>query len=226
MFEGVVEVHLKGLGTTQRRIFDGKKRCFQVMCQGRFKRPVEASALCMGQEFVKAGNIPPWVSELVLTTAARVFSQSAQVEIYALLPYFMSPLLAACQLVNVSQPGEQPALMEAQEDMRLFAPELVDKDGAPMSADKRRKWCDNPKNLEGKMFDTNNIYTFHIWQHLIDFSSYKLSVGNWVNIDLAAALNGQPLQLTCKDTKSDEYAFSMLGKYALHEIRQQKLAQI
>jgi hypothetical protein len=47
-------------------------------------------------------------------------------------------------------------------------------------------------------------------QHLIDFSSYKLSVGNWVNIDLAAALNGQPLQLTCKDTKSDEYAFSML----------------
>jgi hypothetical protein len=52
-----------------------------------------------------------------------------QVEIYALLPYFMSPLLAACQLVNVSQPGEQPAIMEAQEDMRLFAPELVDKDG-------------------------------------------------------------------------------------------------
>jgi hypothetical protein len=36
--------------------------------------------------------------------------------------------------------------------------------GAPMSADKRRKWCDNPKNLEGKMFDTNNVYTFHIWQ--------------------------------------------------------------
>jgi hypothetical protein len=33
MFEGVVEVHLRGLATTQRRIFDGKKRCFQVMCQ-------------------------------------------------------------------------------------------------------------------------------------------------------------------------------------------------
>jgi hypothetical protein len=37
-------------------------------------------------------------------------------------------------------------------------------------------------------------------QHLIDFSTYKLSVGNWCNIDLAAALNGQPLQLTVYDT--------------------------
>jgi hypothetical protein len=43
------------------------------------------------------------------------------------------------------------------------------------------------------------IYTE--WQHLIDFSSYKLSAGGFVNVDLAAALNGQPLQLTVYDTK-------------------------
>jgi hypothetical protein len=36
---------------------------------------------------------------------------------------------------------------------------------------------------------------------LNDFSSYKLSVGGFVNVDLAAALNGQPLQLTVYDTK-------------------------
>jgi Protein of unknown function (DUF1769) len=47
--------------------------------QGRFKRSVKASALCMGQEFVKPGNAPPWLGELVFTAAAKVFSSSTQV---------------------------------------------------------------------------------------------------------------------------------------------------
>lgn len=97
--------------------------------QGRFKRPVDADGLCMGQEFVKAGNVPPWVGEMVLTAAAKVFSSSTQVDIYAKLPYFMNPVLAACQLVNVSEPGQEPQLTEATEDMRLFSSELADKKG-------------------------------------------------------------------------------------------------
>lgn len=73
--------------------------------------------------------------------------------------------------------------------------------GAPLPADRRRKWCDVAKNLEGRTFDTEHVWTFHIWQHLIDFSSYRLSVGGFLGLDLTAALNGQPLQLTCKDTE-------------------------
>lgn len=82
--------------------------------------------------------------------------------------------------------------------------------GDPLPADKRRKWCDIPKNLAGKQFVPDHVYTFHIWQHLIDFSTYSLSVGGFVNLDLTHALNCQPLQLTCKDTHSNEYMFSML----------------
>uniref|UniRef100_A0A383W2N9 Domain of unknown function at the cortex 1 domain-containing protein n=1 Tax=Tetradesmus obliquus TaxID=3088 RepID=A0A383W2N9_TETOB len=209
-FEGIMEIHLKGLPNSQQRLFEGKKRFFQIMCQGRFKRPVPASSLCMGQEFVKPGNAPPWVGELVMTAAAKVFSSSTQVDAYAALPYFMNPLLAACQLVNVSKPGSEPQLAEAQEDMRLLSPALADKHNAPLCPHKRRKWCDTPKNLDGLLLDTQHVYTFHIWQHLIDFSSYKLSVGGFVNVDLAAALNGQPLQLTVYDTKAKEHLFSML----------------
>lgn len=73
--------------------------------------------------------------------------------------------------------------------------------GQPLCAAKRRKWCDVPKHLEGQVLSPDHVYTFHIWQHLIDFSSYKLSVGRFVNVDLAAVLNGQPLQLTVIDTK-------------------------
>lgn len=82
--------------------------------------------------------------------------------------------------------------------------------GAPLSPEKRRKWCDVPKNLQGLKFSPDYVYTFHIWQHIVDFSTYKLSVGGFVNLDLTHALNCQPLQLTCKDTHADEYMFSML----------------
>lgn len=73
--------------------------------------------------------------------------------------------------------------------------------GEPLCPAKRRKWCDVPKNLDGLTLSPDHVYTFHIWQHLIDFSTYKLSVGNFMNIDLAAVLNGQPLQLTVFDTQ-------------------------
>lgn len=82
--------------------------------------------------------------------------------------------------------------------------------GAPLSPEKRRKWCDVPKNLQGLKFSPDYVYTFHIWQHIVDFSTYKLSMGGFVNLDLTHALNCQPLQITCKDTHADEYMFSML----------------
>jgi hypothetical protein len=38
------------------------------------------------------------------------------------------------------------------------------------------------------------------YQHVIDFSTYRLSLGHFGGIDIAGVLNGQPLQLTCYDT--------------------------
>jgi hypothetical protein len=37
----------------------------------------------------------------------------------------MNPVLAACQLVNVSRPGEEPTLDDAKEDVRLMLPKAV-----------------------------------------------------------------------------------------------------
>lgn len=42
LFQGTLEVHLKGLPTSQKRVFEGKKRFFQIMCQV-CGRPTERS---------------------------------------------------------------------------------------------------------------------------------------------------------------------------------------
>jgi hypothetical protein len=49
----------------------------------------------MGQEFVKPGNAPPWVGEIVLRAASKVFSSSAHIDAHTELPYFMNPV--GCQ---------------------------------------------------------------------------------------------------------------------------------
>jgi hypothetical protein len=210
-FAGTVCVDLRGLPTTRPQIFSGnKRRLFHVVIQGRFRRRVAASSLCIGQEFVKPGNAPPWIGELVLSAAARSFSASTRVDARAPLPYFMNPLLAACQLANASREGEEPRdPWAAEEDLKLWAPEL-----ATAPAEQRRRWCDAPANLAGRAFDPADglVWTFHVYQHLVDFANYRLDlagvlprgllprfVGGAAGVDLAPALDCQPLQLTVKD---------------------------
>lgn len=57
--------------------------------QGRFKRPVPAADLMMGQEFVKASQAPPWVAEIVFTAAAKAMSNSTQVRIPSFIYYVL-----------------------------------------------------------------------------------------------------------------------------------------
>jgi hypothetical protein len=224
-FAGTVAIDLRNLPTTRPEIFnDGKRRLFHVVIQGRFRRRVAASSFCIGQEFVKPGNAPPWIGELVLSAAARSFSASTHVDARGKLPYFMNPVLAACQLANVSRAGEEPQdPWEAQEDLRLWAPELVvdggeagsaTTDQRPMPSEQRRRWCDCSQNLAQRNFEPREdlVWTFHVYQHLIDFASYRLNVGlkGFFDIDLAPTLDCQPLQLTLKDVDAKEYAMSWL----------------
>lgn len=38
--------------------------------------------------------------------------------------------------------------------------------GGPMAADARRKFFMNEKNLAGRAFDTDHVWTFYIWQQV------------------------------------------------------------
>lgn len=78
-----------------------------------------------------------------------------QVDAYAELPYFMNPLLAACQLVNVSQPGSEPPLAQAQEDMRLFSPALADKQGEH-GASREQYWELEPQSHQLQFLARSN----------------------------------------------------------------------
>jgi hypothetical protein len=50
--------------------------------------------------------------------ARQVFSKTTIVDAHCEQPYFLNPVLAACQLVNVAKEGEQPDIWDAPEDCR------------------------------------------------------------------------------------------------------------
>ncbi|GBF89589.1 hypothetical protein Rsub_02307 [Raphidocelis subcapitata] len=214
IFVGKVEVKMRGLATTDASAFDGKRRHLHVAAQGRFKRAVRLAAQCTGQEFnipIHGGRSAEIILETILRTCAKVFSRTTIVDAHGERPYFLNPLAASAQLVNVALPGEEPEDMwAAEEDCRLVHPALADAAGNPVSSDKRRRWCDEPANIEGLMVDTDLVYTLQLWQHMVDFSTYRISVGGFMSFDICQMMSSQPLQIMVKDIDSGIYSYCML----------------
>lgn len=111
------------------------------------------------------------------------------------------------QVINCSKPGQEPALDNPTEDMRLMGQKFVKPNGDPYSGSERKRIMSDQRNHTGLVYDTQYIWTFHFWQHLLDLSSFKLDM-SLRQFSLSGHLDNQPLQLMAKDGKSDEYLWS------------------
>jgi hypothetical protein len=156
--QGKIFVHLRGLPTTNNKLFDGKKRYTWGCAQGVFKRPIKVSDICLGQEIevpVKGSSdyviqwvvrqvaqvrsssprwgrevsllLGGWLGNLLLSNhgagrlewippvdptkphtttqtihpaqrRTQTFSKTCVIDLDCEAPYFMNPLLAACQV--------------------------------------------------------------------------------------------------------------------------------
>ena len=103
------------------------------------------------------------------------------------------------QILNISRPGTEPEIWSATEDCRLLHPDLADREGRPLAADKRRKWFDQAVNREAVVIQPDQVVTLHLWQHFADLAQYKLHLG--IPVDLRTFMVGQPLQIMAKDVK-------------------------
>jgi hypothetical protein len=214
LFQGTISVQIRGLKSSDDKYFTGKKRYTHVVMQGRFKHDVSASDLWTGHEWFQVSDLVPtsFVS-IGYTAAAKMFSSTTRVcpsTTNGQIAGFLNPVLASCQLVNVSRPGEEPEAWDAQEDMRLLSTELSDKNGDPLPAEKRRRWFDNPTNASSVLMSKDYVYTWHIWQHWCNISTYRLQLSSFFGVDLCNFSEGQPMQIMAKDSKTGEYSVNLL----------------
>eukprot|EP00879_Flechtneria_rotunda_P006722 GHRR01007062.1.p1 GENE.GHRR01007062.1~~GHRR01007062.1.p1 ORF type:complete len:368 (+),score=129.92 GHRR01007062.1:238-1341(+) len=214
MFEGKLMLHIRGLQSTHRQVFNGKKRYVHLAMQGRLKRDVKASDYWNGHEWFSISNLMPTsFVNIAYTAAAKMFSSTTRVCPSASngqIAGFLNPVLASCQLVNVSVPGQEPDMWAAQEDMRLLSPQLADKNGEPLASEKRRRWFDSPSNAESVVLSREYVYTWHVWQHWCNIATYRLQLGSLLSLDLCQFSEGQPMQIMAKDQSTGEYSINLL----------------
>jgi hypothetical protein len=216
-FVGKAMLNVRGLPSSDDALFAAFKRRSHVVVQGRFKKPLGVSEALTGQEFGRPFEKLPamWLVEHGLLACARRVSTSSAIGGLTTHPYMLLPLLAAAQIANASRPGEEPDMMSATEDLRLWDPSLVAgshhehalstagaapsaADGdAPLPAEARRKLFTRASARASRTFGTDMVWTFHLWQQFIDMSDYTLTVAG-AKYDLARHLAGQPLQFLAK----------------------------
>eukprot|EP00884_Botryococcus_braunii_P000010 jgi/Botrbrau1/10009/Bobra.0012s0097.1 len=207
-FEGRAFAFVRGLGSTPEEVFMGKKRRSVFIVQGRFKRPLHIGSLVTGPEFRRPLKHLPvrWLVEGVLMKMARQISPSVDIGPLNAL-YVLAPLLAMCNTVNVSLPGQEPAVTALKEDLLLFDPSLVSKDGSPMNPEKRKRHFSSLAELGDRTFTQEHVWTFEMCQQYIDMSRYELEVLQ--RFDLTRHLDGQPLQFMLKDRESGRYLINL-----------------
>mmetsp|Transcript_15075 Transcript_15075/g.30717 ORF Transcript_15075/g.30717 Transcript_15075/m.30717 type:complete len:405 (-) Transcript_15075:151-1365(-) len=199
--------------------FHMKKRTFQTVIRGRFKRRVPMSECVTGQMFTRpAGVLPP---RLIVKAAVLLMSHLApqlQSRLEGECPRFLSPLCSTAQTAYIIKKKNQTT--DADEDLEdemqephpsaqssfiQLLPQTNTKNH-PMSLDsdikariKRRKKLFDKLHSSGSVepsFCTQSEYCFEFFQHLILFDKFTLDFPKPVGQhSLKKMLNGQPLQI-------------------------------
>ncbi|BDA45974.1 hypothetical protein COCOBI_08-0660 [Coccomyxa sp. Obi] len=208
LFQGRAVIWAQGLGSSPEGLFAGERRKTSITVQGQFKEDPLLEDVVTGQEFERPlHNLPAtWLLDNVLIKLAKRINPSMDIGRLS-APYLLGPVVAMAQLVNVSRPGEEPDPSKPiNEDMRLFDPTLTDSKGGPMNALQRKKHFWDRRNRLRRTFTKGHIWTFQMYQHFVDLSTYELSM--LYCFDLGRHLDGQPLQLMMKHRASGKYLYS------------------
>lgn len=210
LFEGKCLVRLRDNPTddpaSDHEYFLGRRRRFQAIVQGRFKKELAVSDVLTGHEFVRSlQRLPPSWMLRAGTNLIRRLAPGVQIELHGENPFALSILAATSQAVSADEPGNEPDIRDANipEDISLLGGVFSD---GNTSASTRKRVLSNPDRTKQYTFDTESIYTFDFYQQLLDVATYSLDLG-FTKLGISKNLDGQPIQVMSK-TVDGKYLWS------------------
>lgn len=90
-----------------------------------------------------------------------------------------------------------------------------------MASEKRRRWFDNPANAAKVVIKKDFVYTWHVWQHWCNISTYRLQLNSLLSFDLCQFSEGQPMQIMCKDQSVSSSSSSISCACLPRDLQQQ-----
>lgn len=203
LFVGTALIRIKGCrADDDENYFGGRKRTSTTIIQGRFKEALRADEVLTGQEFFRPfrRRIPRWIVQAG-TMFFRQLAPGLQIDLDSDRPSMFSILAGTAQVFRADEAGTEPDITGRS----VF--EHCEFGGKKLNSAKRKRLLRNPGAAENYIFDTESVYTFDFYQHLLDPFSYTMNLGLIKNVDLAPSLDNQAIQ-ACAKTKDGRYLWS------------------
>eukprot|EP01042_Synura_sphagnicola_P000163 gene163-164_t len=139
-----------------------KKRQFQYVVQGRFKKRLGFSSVYTGQAF--SGPLTELPSSWILSPFLYLLAQlqpGMEADLTSESPYILSPLMSTCQNIVVSKVGEEPAIrvdavgvQPIVEDLRILGADFQPEHGGEAATSgQRARFFSDRVNLSKFSFD-------------------------------------------------------------------------
>jgi len=224
LFIGTLLIRIRNSnGTTQAPYddsfgyFTGMNRRYQAVVRGMFKKDGIAMTDCVTGQVLdrKCGKLPP---KMLLRGAIKVvsfFAPQLQTKLDGDRPICISPLGSTPQVMRLKRENAYDDSYQADQTIELSQEEPDDlassllalipdygfepcKEDTSIARAKVRKkafdklYAEKDKSL---VFDTSTEYSFEFLQHLIDFETFGVDLGNMIGtVFLKDMLDGQPLK--------------------------------
>ncbi|KAL3926179.1 MAG: hypothetical protein SGBAC_013576 [Bacillariaceae sp.] len=178
--------------------FHNKKRHYQFVVQGHFRKAIPLSDLVLGDFYERPFlGIPKGTIMRMYQKFMEALSPGMEMDMTSDTPKIFTAFGSA-QTMHVSMPGQEPDLAKPevlnnlQDDTKLLFGEKPPKKGIVASPSKRRTYLSKPKNASKYSTDPEHVYTVELYDHTMCFGSYQHHVMG-VKADMAKTLNAQPL---------------------------------
>mmetsp|Transcript_30754 Transcript_30754/g.64212 ORF Transcript_30754/g.64212 Transcript_30754/m.64212 type:complete len:331 (-) Transcript_30754:992-1984(-) len=207
LFVGKALIRIRNIESTassDQEYFADRKRTKLLVFQGRVKEPLPCSDVWFGDTYEKPLNmssVAHWVVPIIQKLVPGV-----NMDVLSKNPKVMVPLAGDCKTLNVSRPGEEPDITakEFVEKTSLLT-ELTEEEPF-LSVEQRKKVLRDPKQNGRYMLHPDYVYTFELYDDVIDFADYSIKIPVVGQFPLKHPLNSQPFTLIA-ETKDKRELF-------------------
>lgn len=210
LFEGKCLLRFKDVSSDDpagdANYFLGRRRLFQAIVQGKFKKELPVSDVLTGHEFARPlQRLPPSWMVRAGTNLIRRLAPGTEFRLNETQPRALSILAATAQVLSADAPGNEPDITDndIKEDVSMFGGIFGN---GTATVPQRKKHLSDPRRAKDYTFDTDSVYTFDFYQSLLDCKSYSLDLG-FTKVGLSKSLDGQPIQVLAK-TRDGRYLWS------------------
>lgn len=191
--------------------FAGRKRLLQYIIQGRFLvDDLSMAAVHSSVEYErKLAMAPPPFLDHIIQAIFRRTLPGIFMDLTSDRPKITVMLAGSAQQLAIHAPGQEPDILRSvniEENTTALSTVWTaicqykaqeqdeDDDDNNLSCSKlRRRHLSNPENAKKYKFDTDFVYTFHMYDDFLDYANYQICLPMGLGtFDLARVLGGQP----------------------------------